>query len=133
MDGEVTSFVMTAMGQAAARAHPAEACGLLLGQVLGEGRRITHFIETQNVHPSPQTHFEIDPAALIAAHKAAREGGAAVLGYFHSHPTGEASPSVTDSAQSAGDGAIWAIAGGADIAFWRDDPQGFVRCNYTVI
>ncbi len=133
MDGEVTSSVMAAMRDAAARAHPAEACGIFLGQSLGEGARITGFLETLNVHPSPRTHFEIDPAALISAHKAARAGDPQVLGYFHSHPTGEASPSATDQAQSAGDGSIWAIAGRADIAFWRDDLRGFHRITIAQI
>ena len=131
MDGEVTSSVMAAMRDAAACAHPAEACGILLGQSLDESARITGFLETLNVHPSPHTHFEIDPGALIAAHKEARTGGPQVLGYFHSHPTGEASPSATDQAQSAGDGSIWAIAGRADIAFWRDDPRGFQSLVFT--
>lgn len=129
MDGEVTSSVMAAMRGAAERAYPAEACGILLG----EADRISTLLETQNTHPNPQTHFEIDPAALIAAHKEAREGGAAVLGYFHSHPAGQARPSATDQAQSAGDAAIWAIAGEGEISFWRDHPQGFERLHYNIV
>ncbi|MEO9491026.1 MAG: M67 family metallopeptidase [Marinomonas sp.] len=125
----MTSSVMAAMRGAAERAHPAEACGILLG----EAGRISTLLETQNVHPNPQTHFEIDPAALIAAHKEAREGGAAVLGYFHSHPAGEARPSATDQAQSAGDGAIWAIASEEEISFWRDHPQGFQHLQYNIV
>jgi proteasome lid subunit RPN8/RPN11 len=76
------------MVEAALRAFPAEACGLLLGQ---EG----HIMEARacaNVAPDPLRHFEIDPAALIAAHRASRAGGLAVLGYFHSHPNGLARP-----------------------------------------
>lgn len=105
----------------AAAAHPHEACGILLG----EGGRITAALETRNVHPNPQTHFEIDPQALIDAHRAARAGGPDVIGYYHSHPAGEAAPSATDRACASGDGKVWAIVAGDAVAFWRDGGQGF--------
>ena len=105
----------------AAAAHPHEACGILLG----EGEWITQAIATANVHPNPQTHFEIDPQALIDAHRAARAGGPDVIGYYHSHPAGEAAPSATDRACARGDGKVWAIVAGDAVAFWRDGGQGF--------
>lgn len=127
---EVTREVIEALGKAARRAHPREACGILLGT----GHRITAFIETANIHPTPETHFEIDPQALIDAHRAARAPGAAqVLGYFHSHPTGRESPSATDAAMGAQDGSIWAIAAGQDIALWSDDVRGFRALSYCVV
>ena len=61
---------------------------------------------TANVATDPTRHFEVDPAALVAAHKGARSGGAQVIGYFHSHPNGLARPSATDAATSARDGAV---------------------------
>lgn len=128
MDMEVTSEALAAMRAAAAAAHPQEACGLLLG----EGRRITEALETRNVHASPQTHFEIDPQALIDAHRAARSGGPQVLGYFHSHPVGEPVPSTTDRACAAGDGRIWAIITGNDVRCWRDTATGFAALSYAV-
>ena len=63
--------------------------------------------------------IEIDPAALIAAHRAARSGGAAVIGHYHSHPTGLAEPSPRDAADAAPDGSIWLIAGGGQVTAWR--------------
>jgi proteasome lid subunit RPN8/RPN11 len=128
MDVEVTSVALAAMRAAAAAAHPREACGLMLG----EGQRITAICETANVHPSPHTHFEIDPQALIDAHRAARRGdGPQVIGYFHSHPAGPAAPSATDRASAAGDGRIWAIIAGDDIRFWKDGEQGFAALSFT--
>lgn len=117
----MTSRALAAMRAAAAAAHPREACGILLG----EGGRITAARVTANVHPAPETHFEIDPQALIDAHRAARSGGAQVLGYFHSHPQGAAAPSATDRACAAGDGRIWAIIAGGEVTFWRDGEEGF--------
>lgn len=92
-----------------------------------------------NVAPDPLRHFEIDPAALIAAHRASRAGGLAVLGYFHSHPNGLARPSATDARTAAGDGRIWAIVAltqtapgrqDAMLTLWRDTPSGFEPLSY---
>ena len=127
---EVSAGVLTAMRAAAAAAHPLEACGLLLG----EGTRITEAREARNVHPAPQTHFEIDPQALIDAHRASRGGaGPQVLGYFHSHPAGPPAPSATDRAAASGDGRVWAIIAGRDVRFWMDGEQGFVALPFTLI
>src|SRR6478736_4541286 len=125
---ELTRAAFERISGEAARALPEEACGLLLGR----GGRIEQAKPARNVHPTPQTHFEIDPQALIDAHRAARDGGPRVLGYYHSHPTGRAEPSATDRAQASGDGRIWAIAAGDDVTFWRDDEDGFVALSYTV-
>jgi desampylase len=133
MDIEVTREALTAMRAAAVAAHPLEACGLLLG----EGGRITAARSTANIHPTPQTHFEIDPQALINAHRAARcgdgAGGPQVLGYFHSHPVGLPEPSATDRACAARDGRIWAIIAGNDVRFWKDGEQGFTALSFHLI
>jgi proteasome lid subunit RPN8/RPN11 len=117
-----------AMLAAAQNAHPNEACGLLLGTA-------THIAlaqECTNVAPDPRHHFEIDPAALIAAHRAARDGGMAVAGYFHSHPNGLARPSTTDCVNRAGDGRVWAIVAGGNLTVWRDAPSAFQALSYRV-
>ena len=102
---ELTSGITATLIQEAARAHPQECCGLLLGQ----GGQITHTRRAANVHADPAFQFEIDPAALLAAHRGARGGGLQVLGYYHSHPNGRAQPSPRDQAAAAGDGRVWAI------------------------
>lgn len=118
----LTSGAFATLIEEATKAHPQEACGLLLGR----GDRIEVAVPCVNVHPDPERHFEIDPAALIAAHRAARLGGPAVLGYYHSHPNGRAEPSATDRAMACGDGRIWAIVANGAVRLWRDDPAGFV-------
>jgi proteasome lid subunit RPN8/RPN11 len=129
MEPRVTSQVLEELRAAAASAFPKEACGILLG----EGAKITAFLEATNVHHAPETHFEIDPQALINAYRAEREGGPQVLGYFHSHPKGPAAPSATDQKMAAGDGKIWAISGSGEIQFWRDAKHGFEPLSYIVI
>jgi proteasome lid subunit RPN8/RPN11 len=110
------------------KVFPREACGILLGR----GNRIEQVVPTRNVHPAPHSHFEIDPQALVDAHRAARNGGPEVLGYYHSHPAGPAEPSATDRAMATGDGRVWAIVGAGDVTFWRDDRHGFVPLSYAV-
>jgi proteasome lid subunit RPN8/RPN11 len=129
MEIELTSAVLERISAEAADAFPEEACGLLLGR---EGR-IEGLGPARNVHPQPRTRFEIDPQALVDAHRAARQGGPAVLGYYHSHPSGPAEPSATDRRMAAGDGRIWAIAGDDGVTFWRDDESGFTALSYIAV
>lgn len=124
----VTSQALAAMRAAADAAHPLEACGILLGT----RGQITEARLSRNIHPTPATHFEIEPEALIGAYRAARSGGPAVIGYFHSHPVGEPVPSVTDRACAAGDGKVWAIVSAGDVRFWMDGEQGFVALPFGV-
>ena len=112
----------------AAQTHPHECCGLLLGEVA----MVTHAQPTANVHPEPARHFEIDPAALIAAHKAERAGGPQVIGYYHSHPSGDPVPSSTDRACAAHDGKLWAIVAREEVRFFRDGEEGFAALSYEV-
>lgn len=123
MDLELTSGALATLLEEATKAHPRECCGLLLGH----GARIERAVPAANVHPDPERHFEIDPAALIAAHRAARAGGAQVLGYYHSHPNGRAEPSITDQSMASGDGRFWAIIAKGNVTLWRDSPAGLVR------
>jgi desampylase len=111
---------------AAIRAHAAEApgvevCGLLLGR---EGQ-VTTALRTVNVANDPTRSFEIDPKALIAAHRAERAGGPKLLGNYHSHPNGRPQPSATDLACSAGDGALWLIVTGQEVRAWVAKPRDF--------
>ncbi|MEL1249411.1 M67 family metallopeptidase [Aurantiacibacter gilvus] len=125
----VTRDLIDLLRRETAKAHPHECCGILLG----EGDRISAVTPAANVHPSPQTHFEIDPQVLIDAHRAARAGGPQVLGYYHSHPQGPAELSATDRAEAAHDGSIWAlVTGEGDVTFWRDDESGFVALPYCL-
>ena len=127
---EVTRDVIATLLTRATAAAPAECCGLLLGR----GERIDQALPATNIAPDPLRHFEIDPVALIAAHRAARSGaGPQVLGYYHSHPTGSAEPSATDRAMTSGDGRVWAIAAGGMVRWWRDGAQGFEALPTRII
>lgn len=142
MHCQVSSMVLDQMRAEAMRAAPEECCGLLLGERCGEAAIIRQIAPAPNIHPCPRSRFSIDPRALIAAHKAARSGGPAVLGHYHSHPIGPPAPSATDQAMAARDGSIWAIialgrpGGGAhgpdSICLWRDGAHTFEALCYQV-
>lgn len=118
--------VLAALLREAGEAAPQECCGILLG----DGNRVSSFAPARNVHPYPNSHFEIDPQALVDAHRAARGGGAQVVGYYHSHPNGLPRPSVTDVAMAADDGSVWAIIAADRVTFWRVGDAGFTALPY---
>lgn len=119
---------------AAIRAHAAETpdvevCGLLFGTV----EAVEAVKRCANVADTPATAFEIDPAALIAAHKAERAGGAKLIGHYHSHPNGVCGPSEADRAEALDAGRFWLIIAGTEIRAWYvSAPHQFVECGIDV-
>jgi len=101
---------------------PHECCGLLLGdfEPVSKSTRVTQLRPATNIAAQPLHRFEIDPAVLIAAHRNARNGGPAIIGHYHSHPSGGALPSAVDAAMAQRNGDVWLIVGddGA-ITGWR--------------
>jgi proteasome lid subunit RPN8/RPN11 len=124
----VSRAVLEGLVAAAARTAPEECCGILLGR---EGL-IEHARPTRNVAADRPRRFEIDPQALVDAHRSARSGGPQVIGNFHSHPRGPDEPSATDRALAAHDGSVWAIVGEGGVTFWRDEEAGVVPLSYTI-
>lgn len=125
----VTSDVIATLVAEAARAAPAECCGLLLGR----GGLVSKARPAANVAAQPLRRFEIDPAVLLQAHRDARGGGPELLGYYHSHPAGHPVPSATDCEHASGDGRAWAIVAKGEVAFWRDGERGFEALSYQVV
>ena len=126
---EVTSGVIATLLDEAARAAPNECCGLLLGC---KGR-VTEARPAANVAGDQLRRFEIDPAALLTAHKQARSGGPELLGYYHSHPEGHPVPSATDCDHASGDARAWAIIARGEVRFWRDGEGGFQQMEVEVV
>lgn len=106
-----------------------ERCGLLLG----DGASILDFVPCANVHGEPERHFELDPAALIAAYRAERAGGPTVVGHYHSHPVGEALPSLADAAAADDDGRLWLIVSRDDLGLWRSVAGGVVHGRFEAV
>ncbi|MBB3346097.1 MULTISPECIES: Mov34/MPN/PAD-1 family protein [unclassified Sphingomonas] len=114
---------------AAAAGSADEVCGLLLGR----GEHVERALPCRNVAATPATRFELDPAALLAAHRAARAGAPAVLGHYHSHPSGDASPSPRDAADAIPDGSLWLIVAGEAVTAWRAVEDGALHGRFVPV
>ena len=112
-----------------AAAAPDEICGLLFGAA----DAIAAAQPCRNVAADPATRFEIDPAALLAAHRAARNGGPAPIGCYHSHPTGDPTPSPRDAADAAPDGSLWLIVAGGKARLFRALPHGALHDRFDAV
>lgn len=123
VDGMAVAIAPALLEELKARAAASpgiELCGLLFGDT----RAIGATRATLNVAEDPATAFEIDPGALIAALRAERAGGPRLIGCYHSHPNGDASPSPRDVA-AAQAGAVWLILAGDEARLWRARAGGF--------
>lgn len=73
-----------------------EVCGVLIGRP-GEGSlRLDRVLRGRNRASAPANRFELHPADVVLSEQLARETGLEVLGFYHSHPRGEARPSALD-------------------------------------
>jgi len=111
----ISSEAVTAALAHAGRAPDFEVCGLLMGQ----GTHVSTALPATNVAETPDTQFEVDPMVLIAANRAARSGGDSVLGCYHSHPSGSATPSATDLAMIGRIGEVWLIVARGEARLWQ--------------
>jgi len=125
MSVEISSELLATI-LAEAEASEAEICGLLLGRE----HRVDAAVSCPNVAADPHRRFEIDPAALFAAHRQARQEGRAVIGHYHSHPSGSPMPSPCDADEAAPDGAVWLIVGRGQWRAWRAVADGAVHGRF---
>jgi proteasome lid subunit RPN8/RPN11 len=93
----VRRAVRLAMVRHARAEAPRECCGLLLAR----GKTIEIAVRMTNVSSRPRTRFQIDAAEHIALRRMARRFSPAfeIVGAYHSHPAGPASPSLRDIAE----------------------------------
>lgn len=122
----VSSAIVQQITNAARDSPHVEICGLLFGgtDIITEARPCL------NIAQSPARSFEIDPGALIAAHRAMRAGGPRLIGCYHSHPDGIARPSRRDAASAAADSWLWLIATGEVLTCWRAQEGGTVEGRF---
>ncbi len=93
------------------KAHPTEDCGLLSGLVLDGSYLVDGLWPSNNLLAHLPGRFEVDPGVRLQAEKACRAQGKRMLGHWHSHPNGLASPSAIDLAQAYEPDLIWLILG----------------------
>ncbi len=81
----------------AERTYPNECCGVMLGHIEGELKRVTEAVPLENAFEgAQQERYELRPEDLLKAERTAREHGLDLVGIFHSHPDCDAYFSETD-------------------------------------
>ena len=137
-------ITVAAQAAAAIRIHgatenPLECCGALIGSAEPAARRaITEAWPLENVAAvARERRFTIDPDDYRQAEARAAASGAALLGFYHSHPDAPARPSGEDldRAWPNLDYIILSVQRGrpAELSCWRlrDDRSGFDREDIT--
>jgi proteasome lid subunit RPN8/RPN11 len=64
--------------------------------LFGDGDVVDRLVRGRNVHPTPETRYEIDPAQLRQALLSSDDSDRYLVGIYHSHPATEPRPSYTD-------------------------------------
>lgn len=91
----------------AVECKPHEVCGLLVGV----GVRVKRVIPIPNISEHPESRYYMEPATLVKHLASVEEEGLSLLGFYHSHPSGEPIPSSTDIQQAHYPGAAHIIIG----------------------
>jgi proteasome lid subunit RPN8/RPN11 len=80
-------------------AYPNECCGILVGAILPDDRRVVEdIIPIDNAREAEEQYhrFTIEPEDFLRAEKEAAAQGRNLLGFYHSHPDHPARPSGCD-------------------------------------
>lgn len=92
---ELPPAVVEHMAGHAARSWPEECCGILIGA--GSTRlRVRQAVAAENLSPDPTCQYVVAPGTYLEAWRTAESLGADVVGFYHSHPNGDACPSELD-------------------------------------
>ncbi len=97
--------------------YPLEACGLLVGSVVGSAGRVLQFVPCTNEAASARV-YTIPGRELLRAERAAEGAGLEVIGVFHSHTHSDPYPSATDVAQAPDPGWHYVI-----VSLKRSSPE----------
>lgn len=93
----LTQTQIDVMREAAVGGYPEEVCGILVGREDRDDGIVTHVIPTANAAESDRgRRYEIPPADLVREQRRSREAGLRILGFYHSHPDHEPTPSTHD-------------------------------------
>lgn len=106
-------------------ALPNEGCGLLSGSRTGELGAADRFFAGTNIDQSP-TRYTMHPSEVAQALDEMERGNTTLLAIVHSHPSGPATPSVTDLREFHYPGALMVIAdvtgGRCELRAWSVGP-----------
>jgi proteasome lid subunit RPN8/RPN11 len=111
---ELTTEEIEAMQRHSVACAPDEACGLLAGR----GSRVHMVYCLDNIAHSP-VRFTVDPTGHMGALRHAEANGWDLIGAFHSHPHGPATPSRIDVAGALEADWYYVIVAPGDLGAYR--------------
>ena len=126
---QLSARVLDTIRRHAAAAYPHECCGALIGATVQDGAiEVVDAKELDNVtDEGPRRRFRVSPSDYRQSEARARELGAELLGFYHSHPDHPALPSQydLDHAWPNFSYVIVAVAQGTpgDLRSWRLRPD----------
>nr|WP_310924955.1 desampylase [Halogeometricum sp. S1BR25-6] len=91
---------------------PREVCGVLAGHRADEssGADVVERADpVPNVAADPRTEYELDPATTVETIDALEAEGLDVVGFYHSHPESDPTPSPTDEARAGWVGYVYLL------------------------
>ena len=93
----IESEPWAAMVSHARATYPNECCGAMLGSIADGEKIVRESVALENAFEGAQaTRYELRPADLMAADRAARSRNMDLIGIYHSHPDCDAYFSKTD-------------------------------------
>lgn len=116
----------------AKQAHPEEICGL----IWVKKDTVTHVDKlelTKNIADNHLKYFEIDPKSLFDANRKNRSSDNELIGIFHSHPNGLATPSKQDALDVRVMGQIWVIIANGALQAWISAENGEMHGKFNPI
>ena len=93
----LSASVITAIREHAAAAYPFECCGALIGSDVEDVVEVAEVRQLLNVtDEGPRRRFRVSAEDYRLSEAYARRAGAALVGFYHSHPDHPAEPSQYD-------------------------------------
>jgi proteasome lid subunit RPN8/RPN11 len=129
---QLSERVLAAIRRHAAAAYPYECCGALIGAAVpGDGVDLVEIVDARELDnvtdEGPRRRFRVSAADYRQSEARARELGAELVGFYHSHPDHPALPSQydLDHAWPNFSYVIVAVAAGTpgDLRSWRLRPD----------
>jgi desampylase len=117
-----TQAIIDRIREEAGNSH-AEICGALIG----DGTIVTEVLPLVNHSVHAHDSFYIPATEVMQIERAAESDGHMLMGFYHSHPNGDAVPSVTDVLEALPGYVYWIVSSSGELRAWRlrDDRTRF--------
>jgi proteasome lid subunit RPN8/RPN11 len=114
--------VAAGMRRHAAEVTPGECCGALMGRAHGRAWTVQTMIPLQN-EATEANRYSIGAPTVLRLERQATRSGLELIGFYHSHPSGDARPSATDLELACPGYVYIVVARHGPVRAWRLKPD----------